>query len=164
MHACMLLARANLMADIVLLVKQRRKSGIPTGNVGEYFVMGELLRRGYDAQLADRNTTGYDILVGGPSDQQLRKVQVKTVRAQPWYVKQAAFVPGHPVPVTIYVLLGPPDATAPVRYFIAPNAAVARDLHVPANGKWNENGFMALKSLLPYENEWECIFDHGTKA
>ena len=30
--------------------------------------------------------------------------------------------------------------------------------------KWNENGFMALKSLLPYENAWERIFDHGTKA
>ncbi len=33
-----------------------RASGIPTGNAGEYFVMGELLRRGLDAQLADRNT------------------------------------------------------------------------------------------------------------
>jgi hypothetical protein len=129
--------------------KQRRKSGIPTGNAGEYFVMAELLRRGYDGQLADRNTKGYDILVGGPSDQQLRKVQVKTVRALPWYVN---------------VLLGPPDVTAPVRYFITPNAAVASGLHVPGNGKWNENGFMALKSLLPYENAWERIFDHDTKA
>lgn len=51
--------------------------------------MAELLRRGYDAQLAHRNTKGYDILVGGPSDQQLRKVQVKTARAQPWYVRGA---------------------------------------------------------------------------
>jgi hypothetical protein len=25
---------------------KKRKSGIPTGNAGEYFVMGELLRRG----------------------------------------------------------------------------------------------------------------------
>ena len=32
--------------------KKKRRSGIPTGNAGEYFVMGELLRRGYDAQLA----------------------------------------------------------------------------------------------------------------
>jgi hypothetical protein len=39
--------------------RKKRKTGIPTGNAGEYFVMGELLRRGYDAQLADRNTKGY---------------------------------------------------------------------------------------------------------
>jgi hypothetical protein len=26
--------------------QKKRKSGIPTGNAGEYFVMGELLRRG----------------------------------------------------------------------------------------------------------------------
>jgi hypothetical protein len=59
---------------------KKRKSGIPTGNAGEYFVMGELLRRGYDAQLADRNTKGYDLLVGLPSDKNMRKVQVKTIR------------------------------------------------------------------------------------
>jgi hypothetical protein len=35
---------------------KKRKSGIPTGNAGEYLVMGELLRRGFDAQIADRNT------------------------------------------------------------------------------------------------------------
>jgi hypothetical protein len=70
---------------------KKRKSGIPTGNAGESFVMGELLRRGYDAQLADRNTKGYDLLVGRPEDKGLRKVQVKTARAQPWYVKTASF-------------------------------------------------------------------------
>jgi hypothetical protein len=48
-----------------------RKSGIRTGNAGEYFVMGELLRRGYDAQLADRNTKDYDILVGRTTDKVL---------------------------------------------------------------------------------------------
>jgi hypothetical protein len=64
--------------------KNKRRSGIPTGNAGEYFVMGKLLRRRYDAQLADRNTKGYDVLVGRPADKALRKVQVKTVRTQPW--------------------------------------------------------------------------------
>src|SRR6478672_9971724 len=71
--------------------KNPRKSGIPTGNAGEYFVMGELLRRGYDAQLADRNTKDYDILVGQPGDPTLRKVQVKTVRSAPWYVRLTDF-------------------------------------------------------------------------
>jgi hypothetical protein len=71
--------------------KKKRISGIPTGNAGEYFVMGELLRRGYDAQLADRNTKGYDVLVGRPADTTLHKVQVKTVRTEPWYVKVTSF-------------------------------------------------------------------------
>src|SRR5277367_5378903 len=61
---------------------KKRKSGIPTGNAGEYFVMGELLRRGFDAQLADRNTRGYDLLVSR-SSKPMQRVQVKTVRSQP---------------------------------------------------------------------------------
>jgi hypothetical protein len=48
------------------------------------FVMGELLRRGFDAQFADRNIEGYDVLAGSTERASLRKVQVKTVRAQPW--------------------------------------------------------------------------------
>ena len=58
--------------------KKKRKSGIPTGNAGEYLVMGELLRRGFDAQLADRNTKGYDLLAGAHNNPVLKKVQVKT--------------------------------------------------------------------------------------
>ncbi len=30
-------------------LKKKRNFGIPTGNTGEYLVMGELLRRGFDA-------------------------------------------------------------------------------------------------------------------
>lgn len=60
---------------------KKRKSGIPTGNAGEYFVMGELLRHGFEAPLADRNTQGYDLLVDTAQDPSLRKVQV-TVRAE----------------------------------------------------------------------------------
>jgi hypothetical protein len=114
---------------------------------------------GYDAQLADRNTQGHDILVGRPGDRELRKVQVKAVRTPPWYVKQADFRAGHLVPVTIYVVLGPPAATKPVRYFIAPNAAVASTVHVPPNGNWPANGFMSLTSVAEHENAWHIICD-----
>src|SRR5215470_8708090 len=51
---------------------KQRKSGIPTGSDGEYFAMGELLKRGFDAQLADRNTKDYDLLVGLPEEPKLR--------------------------------------------------------------------------------------------
>ena len=71
---------------------KKRKSGIPTGNAREYFVMGEMLRRGFDAQLADRNPRRYDLLVGRAEEPTLRKVQVKTVRSQPWYGQRMIFI------------------------------------------------------------------------
>ena len=86
----------------VVQAGKKRKSGVPTGNPGEYFTMGELLRRGFDAQLADRNTKAYDILVGRPESPELRKVQVRTVRSEPWYVKQSSFEGELLDQVTIY--------------------------------------------------------------
>ena len=90
---------------------KKRKPGIPTGNAGEYFVMGELLKRGFDAQLADRNTKGYDLLAGSAEKASLRKVGVKTKRAPPWYVKIVDFKGERLEQVTVYVLLGPQDAS-----------------------------------------------------
>lgn len=137
------------------IVATKRKSGIPTGNAGEYFVMGELLRRGFDAQLADRNTKGYDILVGLPSDKNLRKVQVKTVRSVPWYVRSAQFEGASLKQVTVYVLLGSEKCEKSVRYFIAKNSQVAKHAHYPKG--WKLNGFMRAKSLEPFENKWEAL-------
>ena len=136
--------------------KKKRKSGTPTGNAGEYFVMGELLRRGYDAQLADRNTKGYDILVGRPADQALRKVQVKTVRTGAWYVKTASFTDDDLInQVTIYVRLGKEDGRNQVRYFIAPNRDLAE--HVKKIAGWTKNAFMALRDVRQYEGRWEIL-------
>lgn len=137
-------------------MKKPRKSGIPTGNAGEYFVMGELLRRGYDAQLADRNTKDYDILVGRPTDNLLKKVQVKSVRAQPWYVSKASFAGALLDQVTIFVLLGDEAARNPLRYFITRNHEVADHVHCPPN--WKKNAFMPLKAIRQYEDRWDILF------
>jgi hypothetical protein len=91
---------AETVASAGTRSKKTRRSGIPTGNAGEYLVMGELLRRGFDAQLADRNTKGYDLLAGGSKADKLEKIQVKTVRSAPWYVRASQLQqPGF----TIYV-------------------------------------------------------------
>lgn len=134
--------------------KKKRKSGIPTGNAGEYFVMGELLRRGFDAQLADRNTKGYDILVGLPTDTVLKKLQVKTVRSAPWYVKTTSYSGELADQLTIFVLLGGENAQKQVRYFITRNSEVARHVHHPQN--WKNNGFMPLNAVKEYEDRWEA--------
>jgi len=135
--------------------KKKRKSGIPTGNAGEYFVMGELLRRGFDAQLADRNTKDYDILVGLPMDKVLKKLQVKTVRSAPWYVKRTSYSDELADQLTLFVLLGDEKAQKQVRYFITRNNEVARHVHHPQN--WNNNGFMPLNAIKEYEDRWDIL-------
>lgn len=136
---------------------KKRRSGVPTGNAGEYFVMGELLRRGYDAQLADRNTQGYDMLVGLPKDEALRKVQVKTVRTTPWYVRKPDFDGEMLSRITIYVLIGNEKRVPPVRYFIARNQSVAGDVRQPP--KWANNAFIDLKALAAFEDNWALLLE-----
>lgn len=135
--------------------KKPRKSGIPTGNAGEYFVMGELLRRGYDAQLADRNTKGYDILIGQPDDIYMRKLQVKSVRTAPWYVKAENYAGVPRDQITIFVLLGKETAQKPVRYFITRNSEIAANMHFPSN--WKENAFMPLHAIEKHEDKWDIL-------
>lgn len=137
--------------------QKKRSSGIPTGNAGEYFVMGELLRRGYDAQLADRNTKGYDILVGIPTDKVLKKLQVKTVRSAPWYVKVAHYSGELADQLTIFVLLGDERAQKHVRYFITRNRDVAEYVHRPQN--WRNHGFMPLTAIKEYEDRWDLLLN-----
>ena len=135
--------------------KKKRKTGIPTGNAGEYFVMGELLRRGYDAQLADRNTKGYDLLVGRVTDPVLRKVQVKAVRSPPWYVRIDSFSGDLENQITVYVLLGPETADRPIRYFIVKNKKLADQPHCPEG--WKDHGFMSIKAVSKHEDRWQDI-------
>jgi hypothetical protein len=133
---------------------KKRKSGIPTGNAGEYFAMGELLRQEFDAQLADRNTQGYDVLVGRSKDAALRKVQIKTVRAQPWYVNTTDFEGELLDRATVYVLLGK-DSQKPVRFFIAKNRDLAADVHQPPG--WKAHAFMPMKAVEQFENRWDIL-------
>lgn len=117
--------------------------------------MGELLRRGFDAQLADRNTKDYDILVGLPTDKVLKKLQVKTVRSAPWYVKATSYTGDLADQLTIFVLLGNEKAEKQVRYFITRNSEVAEHVHHPQN--WKNNGFMPLKAIEEYEDHWQVF-------
>lgn len=133
---------------------KKRKPGIATGHAGEYFVMGELLRRGFDAQLADRNTKGYDLLVGSMG-REMRRVQVKTVRSQPWYARLDSFKGKNRNQVTVYVLLGRLDGRKPVRYFITMNRDVAKHFSQPSG--WKQNGFMSMKAVEKYENRWSTL-------
>lgn len=121
--------------------------------------MGELLRRGYDAQLADRNTQGYDLLVGRPGPTTpMRKVQVKSARSAPWYVTMRSFEGNAGRQVTVYVLVGAETAVNPVRYFIARNRDVAKDVYKPP--RWTNYATLAMRALADYEvkeSGWDAI-------
>ncbi len=136
--------------------KRKRKSGVPTGNAGEYFVMGELLRQGFDAALADRNTKGYDLLAGSTDSPSLKKVQVKTARKGGWFVKTASFKPGRLNQVTVYVLLGPEKTDKPVRFFIAKNHMLKKFVYLPSK-KFKKNAIMPMKAVAPYEDKWGTL-------
>jgi hypothetical protein len=140
---------------------KKRKSGIPTGNAGEYAVMAELLARGFDAQLADRNTKGYDLLVGMANLEHMKKVQVKTVRAAPWYVRQIDFKEPAVSQITVYVLLGKEDRSTAFRYFITKNSDLVSHVIVP-NPNWKTTGFMGLSSIQSYEENW-LLFNRELK-
>ena len=114
--------------------------------------MGELLRRGYDAQLADRNTKGYDLLAGSAETDSLEKIQVKTVRSAPWYVRVSQLQRSG---ITIFVLLGSAKATEPVRFFVTRNEDVAHCIQRPSG--WEENGFMRLTNVQSYEGRWDIL-------
>lgn len=132
---------------------KKRKSGIPTGHAGEYFVMGELLRRGFDAQLADRNTAGYDLLMG--YERMLEKVQVKSVRTGRWMVQCRNYEGEMLDRITIFVRIGDEDAADPVRYFITKNRDIADGIRIPKG--WTDDGRVPLEVVLPYENLWDVL-------
>lgn len=134
--------------------KRKQKTGIPTGNAGEYFVIGEILRRGFDAQLADRNTKGYDMLVGRSNEATMRKIQVKTARSRSWWVNRADFQGERLSRVTVYVLLGR-DIKKPVRFFIAKNSHLKKHFKKPH--QWKYHGFMSFNVVEPYENQWDIL-------
>lgn len=143
------------------MTTQKRKSGIPTGHAGEYAVMAELLARGFDAQLADRNTRGYDLLVGKAANEAetMKKVQVKTVRAAPWYIRQDDFREPLLDRITVYVLLGGEDRTKSFRFFIARNCDLADKVHVPnKNRLWRDLAFMNMDAVKAHEGKWN-VFD-----
>lgn len=95
------------------------------------------------------------MLAGDHKNPVLKKVQVKTVRAQPWYVSRSSFQSHLKDQFTVYVLLGPEKATNPVRFFLAKNRDLAENVHYPPN--WADHGFVNLKAIDKYEDQWDAL-------
>jgi hypothetical protein len=133
--------------------KRKRRSRIPAGPAGARLVWDELLRRGFDAQLADRTTKKYDVLVGPGSPP--KPVHVRTVHVGPWYVRSSHFVGAAAYQVTVYVLLGLERNPNCARFFVTRNSDMETRFRQLPN--WREFGFIDVEAVEQYEDNWDLL-------
>lgn len=112
-----------------------------------------------EAQVADRNTQDYDLLIGQRGSRNFKPVQVKSVRASPWLLSRASLFGALRVLPTVYVLVGDEQAKKPVRYFIAKGDEISAHAKAPAS--WRNHTSINLKALEPFENRWDSIREYA---
>ena len=135
-------------------VKKKRKSRMPAGQAAARLVMVELVRRGFNARLADRATKDYDILIdlnGSPP----KPVHVRTVHVGPWYVRSSHFAGAAANQVTVYVLLGIDRKPNCARFFVTRNSDMATRFR--QRQSWAEFGFIDVEAVEQYEDNWDLL-------
>lgn len=152
------------------------------GNASQFFVAGELCRRGFSAVVTLGNTPNVDVLCSNLSGTRFVHVQVKT------------FVPGSPTcsvgakaeldfgPSFFWVLAGVPEPGSdhPIEYYVIPSADMARRVkveHAAWLGRPGRGGQPHRDSrvrivhlpprvspggwdLSPYRGQWRAIEEH----
>jgi len=97
-----------------------------TGAAGEYFVAGELSRKGYIASLTMKNTIGIDIIASRTDGSHTVNIQVKTKRHKGanWVLSKKAdtFVNDS----IIYVFVDIHDENERPKYYVVPSKLVAK--------------------------------------
>src|SRR5688500_10859754 len=120
---------------------------IRTGIAGEFFVAGELSRRGWIATLTAKNTPDVDVLAARPQGDAHARLQVKTRSAAYRYAHRVARIDRTEIDdFVIFVDIGD-DGAAP-RYWVVP-AGVASGLIT--------NGQIRTKDIAEYENRWDLL-------
>jgi hypothetical protein len=127
--------------------RRKRRS---RGPVGEHLVMSELLRRGFDARLSDREEHVALVRAGASPP---RAVQVRSVYSAPWYVRCASFAK-RADQATVYVLLGA-ERMRRARFFVAKNGELASQVRRPPT--WKIFGLIDVQSVEKYEDNWDML-------
>jgi hypothetical protein len=130
-------------------IGRKRKSRVPAG---DYLVLGELLRRGFAAQLTGVKER---ILVVQIGDAQPEPIRIKTVHGTPWYLRCSSFTKLRTDHVTIFVLLRYEHGTQTARFFVARNRDLIAMFHESSTGR----AFVPIdaKSLEQYEDRWDVL-------
>jgi len=132
--------------------RRKRKYHVPAEFTGKDLVMAELLRRGFEAELAGASYEKHDMFVRARGSRP-KPIQIKTVHSPPWYVRRASFAK-RADQVTVYVLLGA-EATTPARFFVVKNGDLATQIRQPPT--WKAFGFIDAKSVEKYEDNWDIL-------
>src|SRR5208283_4996594 len=119
---------------------------------GEDLVIGELLKRGFEARLSDRKE---HVLLVQAGDSAPKPIQVKTVHSTPWFVRRASFAGSAADQVTVYVLLALERGIRSTRFFVARNSDLAAQFRQPPTSR--PIGFIDTKSIEKYEDNWEIL-------
>jgi hypothetical protein len=114
--------------------------------------MTELLRRGFDAELAGASYEKHDMIVR-VCGSRLKPIRIKTVHSAPWYVRRDLFAK-RADQVTVYVLLGAETGT-PARFFVVKNSDLAAQFRQPPT--WKAFGFIDVESVEKYEDNWNIL-------
>jgi hypothetical protein len=108
--------------------EQEKISGVLSGVSGEYFVAGELSRRGYIASITLRNTKGIDVLVSNAAATRSVGLQVKTNQGERrgWLLNMKA--EDYFADNLFYVFVNLKSNTSRPDYYIVPSQVVAEDV------------------------------------
>lgn len=142
-------------------------NNVSTGNAGEYFVAGELERRGFTAAVPMSNTKDFDILAINRDSFKQFAIQVKTTihKQRVWSLSQKnEMISGDNI---IYFFVSLNELETP-EYHIVPSNIVAETikkehqkwLDTPGrNGqKHNDNPMRKFSDYdNKYLNNWECL-------
>jgi len=115
--------------------EQEKISSILSGVSGEYFVAGELSRRGYIASITLRNTKGIDVLVSNGSATHSVGLQVKTNHGErrAWLLNKKA--EDYFSKNLFYVFVNLKNDTSRPDYYIVPSKVVV-DHVKKGHAKW----------------------------
>lgn len=142
-------------------------NNISTGNSGEYFVAGELERRGFTCAVPMSNTKAFDILIINRSNNNQYALQVKTTahRKKRWQlsVKNETLIGDN----IFYVFVSLNELDTP-EYHIVPSTVVAstiianhqRWLSMPnkKGGKHNDNNIRLFEDKEDqYLDRWDLL-------
>ena len=100
-----------------------------TGAAGEFFVAGELARRGWRPSITPRGVERTDVLAQHSETGRLVAVQIKTATTKVFRLGLKDEQPAR-APNEWYVLVALGEATARPRYFVLPTNVVAGWLYV----------------------------------
>lgn len=144
------------------------RNNISTGNAGEYFVAGELERKGFTCAVPMSNTKDFDILAIGRRTNNQYAIQVKTTRGKKkeWTLSEKNETLIADNIIYVFVTLNEQDYP---EYHIVPSKIVAEKIKedhkewseklgrngVPHNSKFSMRKFRDLND--EYRNNWGLL-------